>query len=325
MNVAVVGAGIAGLRAAALMAEKATVVVFEKSRGYGGRMATRRAGPFSFDHGAQYFRARDPEFVAFVGALEAAGIVAPWRARFAEIDGTSVRLAGWEDGQPHYVGTPGMSAVGRHMAQELDVRLERRVIAARHERDGWRLEIDNGEAHGPFDALVLALPAPQALDLLGADDALAATAKAAKMQGCFALMLGFDQAFAAPFDAALVRNSPLSWLSACHSKPGRDAAPSWVALSANDWADVHIEDDPEALRETLTHALAAILGDGVRAASHQTLHRWRYANAGRPRAGLPTFDPDRRLALCGDWLVQGRVEAAFLSGSAAARDILGRL
>jgi renalase len=326
LNVAVVGAGIAGLRAAALLAPHARVVVFEKSRGFGGRLATRRAGVFSFDHGAPYFRARDPEFVTYVADLAARGIVAPWRARFAEIDGTQIDLrATWDEAVAHYVGVPGMSAVGRHMAQGLDVRLETRIVATHADGAGWRLESEGGERRGPFDALVLALPAPQALALLPPDSPLTDSARAARMQGCFALMLGYERALATPFDAALVRGSPLSWISVGQSKPGRDAAPALVALSANEWADAHIEDDPEAVRETLLAALASVLSEGVRAASHSALHCWRYANAGRARAPLAALDAPRRLAVCGDWLVQGRVETAFLSGSVAARDVLGAL
>lgn len=333
MSVAVVGAGIAGLRAAALLSPHARVVVFEKSRGFGGRLATRRAGAFSFDHGAPYFRARDPEFVAYVADLAARGLVAPWCARFAEIDGAWIEAratwdearATWDEADAHYVGVPGMSAVGRHMAQGLDVRLETRIVALHADGAGWRLESEGGESHGPFDALILALPAAQALDLLPPDSPLTESARAARMQGCFALMLGYENPLASPFDAALVRGSPLSWISANHTKPGRDAAPALVALSANDWADTHIEDDPEAVTQTLLAALASILGEGVREASHRALHRWRFANSGRARTPLAAFDAPRRLAVCGDWLVQGRVEAAFLSGSLAAREVLGAL
>ena len=326
MNVAVVGAGIAGLRAAALLAPQTGVVVFEKSRGLGGRLATRRAGGFSFDHGAPYFRARDPEFVAYVDDLARAGLVAPWRARFAEIDGAAIdpRVV-WDESDAHYVALPGMSALGRHMAQGLDVRLETRIVAAAQDGAGWRLTAEEGQMHGPFDGLILALPARQALDLLPPDSPLAASAQAAQMQGCFALMLGYETAPASPFDAALVRGSPLSWISLNHTKPGRDAAPALVALSANAWADSHIEDDPESVQAIMLDALAAILGEAARAASFRTLHRWRYANAGRAHAPLAGLDALRRLAICGDWLMQGRVEAAFLSGSAAARGMLAAL
>ena len=325
-KVAVVGAGVAGLRAAALLSAHARVVVFEKSRGFGGRLATRREGGFSFDHGAPYFRARDPEFVAYVADLAARGILAPWRARFAEIDGNAIDVrASWDEADPHYVGVPGMSAIGRHMAQGLDVRLETRIVATQAEGAGWSLVTEGGEKHGPFDALVLALPAPQAQTLLPPDSPLAESARAARMQGCFALMLGFERPLESPFDAALVRASPLGWISLGHTQPGRHAAPALVALSANDWADAHVEDEPEAVTRTLLAALASLLGEAVRGASHQALHRWRFANAGRARAPLAALDATRRLAVCGDWLVQGRVEAAFLSGSVAARGVLGAL
>ena len=231
----------------------------------------------------------------------------------------------WDVADPRYVGVPGMSAVGRHMAQGLDVRLETPIVAMQAEGAGWSLVGDTGENHGRFDALVLALPAPQALALLPTDSPLGESARAARTQGCFALMLGYERPLASPFDAALVRASPLGWISACQTKPGRDAAPALVALSANDWADAHIEDDPEMVKQTLLASLASLLGEAVRGASHQALHRWRFANAGRAHAPLAALDAPRRLAVCGDWIVQGRVEAAFLSGGVAARGVLSAL
>ncbi len=319
MRVGVIGAGIAGLRAAARLSERAEVVVFEKSRGFGGRLATRRAGRFAFDHGAQYFRARDPRFIAVVAEWERRGLVAPWRARFAEMAaGRALRVETWGDAPAHYVGVPGMSAIGRAMAEGLDVRLETRIVGA--DFDGrWRLRAEDG---GEFecDALVVAIPAPQALALLPEESPVAASARAAQMQGCFALMLGFGGDAPDPgFDAALVHDAPLSWISACHTRPGRDAAPAWVVLSANDWADAHIDDDLDTVRETLLAAAARVLGSAPPA--HVALHRWRYANCARMAPGRAVVDAERRLAVCGDWLNQGRVEAAFLAGEEAAAAI----
>ena len=67
-RVAVIGAGLSGL-AARELSESSEVTVFEKSRGYGGRMATRYGGDFEFDHGAQFFTARSAEFQEFLEPL----------------------------------------------------------------------------------------------------------------------------------------------------------------------------------------------------------------------------------------------------------------
>ena len=59
-RVVVVGAGAAGLSAARQLGDRYEVVVFDKARGVGGRMATRRLGDATFDHGAQFLTAHDP-------------------------------------------------------------------------------------------------------------------------------------------------------------------------------------------------------------------------------------------------------------------------
>ena len=129
MHVAVIGAGMAGLTCASRLAEAGHhVAVFDKGRGPGGRMATRRVehegATFRFDHGAQYFTAREMAFQTQVRAWEADGIVALWPAA--------------KDGA--WVGTPGMNAPIRAMAEALEVRFGTRIAGLVPERGGWRLE-----------------------------------------------------------------------------------------------------------------------------------------------------------------------------------------
>ena len=122
-RIAVIGAGLAGLVVARELAKEAEVTVFEKSRGVGGRMATRYVDGFEFDHGAQFFTARSRGFQAFLEPLVDAGVVAHWGARFAEIRGNRVsKLRDWDQTFPHYVGTPRMNEIGKYLADGLDVR-----------------------------------------------------------------------------------------------------------------------------------------------------------------------------------------------------------
>ncbi|MCS6932002.1 MAG: FAD-dependent oxidoreductase [Acetobacteraceae bacterium] len=159
MRIAVLGAGLAGIACARrLVAAGLDVVLFDKGRAAGGRVATRRAEGLSFDHGAQYLRAEGTDFAE---ALRQAG-AAEWPA------------AGG------LVGVPTMSAVPRGLAAGLELRAARHVLALRRQADGWR--VLHGEAglvrvggpqaasepldEGPFDAVLCTLPAPQAAPLL---------------------------------------------------------------------------------------------------------------------------------------------------------------
>ena len=87
-------------------------------------MATRYYDEHEFDHGAQFFTARSQAFRDFLEPLVAAGHVAVWKARFAEIrDGQISASRTWDDAYPHYVGSPRMNALGKALATGLDIRL----------------------------------------------------------------------------------------------------------------------------------------------------------------------------------------------------------
>ena len=137
-RVAVVGAGISGLTAASRLARGGcAVTVYETGRGPGGRTSTRRAGPdgagWQFDHGAQYFSAKDPAFRAIVEEWRADGLVAEWAGTFGALDaatGTFVRET-LEGTKERWVGTPSMNAVAKGLARRPGISLvtSRRVTS----------------------------------------------------------------------------------------------------------------------------------------------------------------------------------------------------
>jgi predicted NAD/FAD-dependent oxidoreductase len=321
-RVAVVGAGMAGLTLARRLAAPAKVTVFEKSRGFGGRLATRRSPPYAFDHGAQFFTARSAAFREFLAPLIEAGVVDTWLARFTELGATDPPLTRqWVREVPHYVGRPGMSAIGRHLAEGLDVRIRTRVAELGREGDGWRLRDDGGADLGHYDWVIAAAPAAQTATLLPSDFDGQVRLAQTRMLGCLALMLGFEQAPDLPFDAALVRGSRLSWISVDSSKPGRSAAPRLVALASNAWAEAHMDSPLEEVRQTLGDELGRLIGRPLPPAALTAVHRWRYANIPAQTGPRSLLDARMRLGACGDWCVYGRVEGAFLS----ATDLADRL
>lgn len=312
-RIAIVGAGLAGLTAARALSIEYSVSVFEKSRGAGGRMSTRYAGDWKFDHGAQFFTARTRAFRNFLAPMVETAIVKPWHARFVEIDGSGIASArNWDDDNPHYVACPNMNGLGKHLAGGLDMTLNVNVDRLDRMRNQWRLYDADANLLGEFDWVIVSAPAPQAADLIPADSPLSSHARSVRMLPCFALMLGFDRAPDTAWDAALVRESAISWISVNSSKPGRDTKQGWVAHASNAWAAEHLEDDPQEVERTLCRAVEAATGHELTTAVHRSLHRWRYANVDR-QVPAPQVDATNRLAACGDWFVRGRVEGAFES------------
>ena len=321
-RIAIIGAGLSGLVLARRLSGSADVQVFEKSRGPGGRAATRHVGDFSFDHGTQFFTARSARFRRFLEPLIAEGIVADWPARFAEIDGGRIRnQRDWGEGHAHYVATPGMNSLGKYLASGMNIAFNVKICGIAKHADGWSVLDRSGREHGGFDWLVLTAPAAQTAALASECPALSGLCRSREMLGCFALMLGFTKPLELPWDAAVVRNADISWMAVNSSKPQRGEPFTMVVHSTNRWASQHIDADEETvLAHVLTEATRQS-GADLEQAEVKKLQRWRYANLPK-QAGLEFFaDRDAGLAACGDWFIRGRVEAAFTSASLLADEL----
>ena len=206
-RVAIIGAGMAGLAAARrLRAAGVECVVFDKSRGLGGRMATRRDGDLRFDHGAQYFTARGKRFKALVEEWRAAGAAAEW------FEGA-------------FVGVPGMSGPARAMAEGLEVAGGVQASGLRRDADGWRVLDAEGARDGAFAAVLLAVPAPQAVPLAASAGVAFPALEAVRYAPCWALMLTFDGPSGLTEDHRRFESGAISWIARNGSKPGRDPAP----------------------------------------------------------------------------------------------------
>ena len=325
-HLAVIGAGLAGLTAANQLQQRANVTLFEKSRGVSGRLSTRRADPYAFDHGAQFFKVRSDAFRACIDPMLRDGTVQRWDARFAEIDDTTiVQSRQWDEEFPHYVGVPGMSAIGKYLSRGLDIRLGTRVVSVQRQGDQWTLLDEQGISLGAYDGVISSVPAQQASDLLPASLPFHSALSGPPMRGCFALMLGFPRPIPIEFDAALVRGRDISWISLNSSKPGRGEACSLLVHSTNAWADKHMEDNRDWVMDYLCDQTSAVIGIDVGNAPHKAVHAWRFANIEKQAGPTHFISPDQHIGVCGDWLIQGRVEAAFTSGLAMANNLLETL
>jgi renalase len=325
-RVAILGAGMSGLWCARRLHRAGMeVVVFDKGRGPGGRMSTRRAGERQFDHGAQYFTVRNSTFRDAVREWLDAGVVAPWRARIKVLTQGKTE----DDPRPgeRYVGAPTMNAIQRHLASGLAAQFETRITRIVRSGRGWRLWAEDGTDCGEHDIVVCALPAPQIGPLLQAiaPEVVIHTSNA-RMSGCIAVMVTFAKALDVDFDAAFVRGSALSWVAHDGSKPGRPGGANWVLHAAPDWSDAHFEDDSEQHQRDLLAALAEALDPNdppkLPDVEFASVHRWRYS---APETTIPRrslFDQSLGIGASGDWCNGPRVEGAFLSGEDLAQRIL---
>jgi renalase len=333
VNIAIVGAGLAGASLAADLARAGhRVQLFDKSRGVGGRMATRRAQAaradgtpalLAFDHGAMGFSADAPAFERWIEALAALGVLGRWTPRpapgsYAPLD--EARL---------WVAEPDMPALARHLVGSLPVALNHTVEALARDAGGWTLTVDGRAWPERFERVVLTMPPAQAAPLLRAHRAdWAARASHWTMRPCWALMLWDDSpARQREWDVARPVDGPVAWIARNDSRPGRPAPAGgacWVVHATASWSQSALEAAPEDVIAMLRPVVADWLGSG--AWRHVAAHRWRYASAVRAEASLAApcwWDAELGLGACGDWLGGAGVEGAWTSATGLAAAILG--
>jgi predicted NAD/FAD-dependent oxidoreductase len=324
-SIAVIGAGMAGLTCARhLQAAGHLVRVFEKSRGIGGRLATRRAGEARFDHGAQYFTARDPELLRDIATASRVGACAAWHAQIAPelARGFAIRAVD----EPWFVGTPGMKDLLRSFAAELYVSYLTKVEALKREGSSWDLIANDGESLGKFDYVLITAPAPQTAALLPPGSALRFAVEQIMLLPCWALMLEYADNLPLATDAGQPDDEALAWLSYDTSKPDRPKdAHRWVLHATADWSVAQLLATPAMVTEVLLARLATLCNSPLPAPRRAIAHLWRYARVDNALGRDAEFDPNFGVGVAGDWCIGGRVEAAYLSGRALARRVLAHL
>ena len=313
-KIAIIGAGLSGLSVTHLLKDYADVTLFEKARGVSGRISTRRAEPYFFDHGAQYFTARTKPFQNFIQPLLNQGIIERWNARYVEFKSNQIiERRNWCDEEPWYVGVPGMNHVAKFLAKELNIHINTRIASLNHQGT-WQLTDEQGQQYPGFDWVICTAPSPQAFELLPDSFKYHADIQDIKMRACFSLMLGFEQSLPLDFEAAHVTNSDLSWIAINSHKPQRPDLFTLMVNSSEDYAEAHIDDERDQVMQHLINETSHIIGQDVSQANYKTIHGWRYANNADKKKKSPIFiDQDLKLAACGDWCLGGRVEGAFTS------------
>lgn len=339
-RVAVIGAGIGGLMAARTIADHGLDVhVFDKARGVGGRMATRRhhhaldphggggehrctPEVLSFDHGAQYFTVRDDRFARYVRSWIEAGHAAAWMGRIVELR-PGGEVVAERRSRVRYVGTPAMNSITKHLAGDLSVSLRCPISRIDADGEAWKLLDREEQPVGVFDAVIVNCPPQQAAPLLAGHTELTEIITGVEMLPCFALMLQCEGIADLPFAGGFVNEGPLRWIARNDGKPGRSEShvssrSNWVLHASPEWSQAHLETDEQTIEQELIMALEQLLGRKLGTIYHAIMHRWRFANT---KDALPQpclWDSTTKLGACGDWCGSQRVEGAFLSGAAVA-------
>jgi renalase len=319
-KIAVIGAGITGAACSnALKKSGLNPIIFEKSRGVGGRLTTRRTDEhINFDHGVQFITGRSDKFKKMLIEFSIQDTAEVWKPRLA--DDLSVPHESW------FVGKPTMSSLIKPLLENIKINLSDEISVIKRSGSQWCVESKNEPRDSLFDNVICTVPAPQARTLLSMEKELIEKIAEVTISPCWALMVAYDFALELDFDVWRSETEDISWVSLNSSKPGRNSdRDCWVAHASPEWSENNIELSRKEVIKALLNKLCMLFGNKFASYSYITCHRWRYARTLKPLNRPYLVSDDGSLFLGGDWCLGSRVECGFESGVGIANDLIKNL
>lgn len=294
-------AGLAAARSFAAAGHQ--VAVFDKGRGVGGRLSTRRTEWGAFDHGGQYATVRDPAFSGYIAELH-------------ERDAVHI----WDSVKPGaMIGKPGMAALvraGFEGQTSVTVTTSFEVAHIGKVAEGYVLSDADGGHQGSFDKVLVTAPAPQAANLLAAFGEPFQQLLEVRYAPSYTLLAAFDKRLDLPDLPKLGEDSQLA--SACRQSargPGRQSNHDlWVVQASAAYSAEHIEREREAMVPVLLRLFQDAMGIDIPQPVYAAGHRWRYALVEAPLGEPYLMSADGTIGVAGDGMLGPRIELAFLSG-----------
>lgn len=282
--------------------------MFERDRIIGGRIATARVGMATFDHGAQYLTARSNIFRDYMSELEALGYAMRWlpRAKNGQEGGLS----------PWFVGTPGMSMILRPLAEGVRIHTNRTVHTIESVPKGVRIWFEDQTQEGPYSAVALAVPAPQARLLLGTMHDLVDPIGKVRMSPCWALLARVDGVQLPEQDVFSDMSDVIRWIARNNTKPKRMARGETMVVHASPTWSREVEDaDPDEVAEELWSEVCHTLGLPPVRPKSMSAHLWQHALVEQSLGETCVFSSQWRVGMAGDWCLGRLGEHAFESGA----------
>lgn len=337
MIIAVIGAGISGLTAGSLLAKAGHhVTVFEKSKGFGGRLSTRYAGEANavkLDHGAPYLAAGGAEYTAWLDSLIQAGVLAEWTDHVAFHDGHQFYAEHPNRERERMVMAPrGMNSLGQHLGRYVDVIQNKKASGItlvapgmKHKRS-WVVNFDDSSVF-EADAVIVATPGPQAQGIIQTSQDewgikfLIRQLSDVVYESAHTLMAGYGDRAQPDWKAIACQNDVISFVSNERSKRPNSPETTLVVQSTSAFAHDMAKAEPEEVQKKMVQALSEVAGSWSGFPLWTQSHFWRYYRCVAPIEGMSYLELENSnapLAVVGDYIGGTTVESAYLSGKRLA-------
>ncbi len=344
MIIAVIGAGISGLTAGSLLAKAGhQVTVFEKSKGFGGRLSTRYAGDLNdvkLDHGAPYLAAGGAEYTAWLDSMIQAGVLAEWTDSVAFHDGHQFYAEHPNRERERMVIAPnGMNSLGQHLGRYVDVVRSKKVggvtlvAPGKHTKRSWVVNFDDSSVF-EADAVIVATPGPQAQGILQTSQDewgvkfLIRQLSDVIYESAFTLMAGYGDRAQPDWKGIACQNDVLSFVSNERSKRPGSPETTLVAQSTSAFAQAMANAEPADVQKSMVQALSSVAGSWSGFPLWTQSHFWRYYRCVSPIEGMSYLELEQSnapLAVIGDYIGGTTVESAYLSGKRLAEHWIATL
>ena len=315
VDILVIGAGLAGLSASRKLADKGyQVLVVDKGKSVGGRLASRSLESASFDYGAQFMTAKEPRFLDQVNNWVSDGTAELW---FRGYPGRSENYKRWR-------GIPNMRELARSLAGTLNIKTARQVVKITLQHTHWRVDFKDGKVIYANNIL-LTPPVPQSLEIIDRGNTKLNQDQRLRLQQltydpCIAMLALLEGPSKITSPGILVPNSDdIDWISD-NMKKGVSLIPSVTIHASADFSKRHFNEDSDKMGKMIIKLSKPWLGVAVK---HFAIHRWRYSKpkyVDTERFMLIQNNPT--LIIAGDAFAGPRVEGAFLSGYSAAEALI---
>ena len=335
-EVIIIGAGVAGLSCAkALVDCGKSVRILERSRGVGGRCATRRVDSQSVDHGLVFIHGNEPEFRNVLREVPGQRFEC-WPEVVMGV-GAPCQPNAFAHGNFRMAYANGVSSFPKYLATGLDVVLETNVTGVELVSNGMIVHANTRGKTTTFSSqnVVFALACPETIALLvGAfpSEATGSTlALLSMMQSvpCATVIALYPSNVALlPWDIWYPEMSTsLSLISHDSKKRDQPSSLTLVMQARPAWSNGVFSMVEEEWGERLLADAAEIVGPWVARPTTFQTHYWKYA---RPSPGAQLSSPilvdlkgGRHLGIVGElFALGGGVQGAWYSGRRLAQRLL---